>query len=134
LYGEELLEPLTTTKLEDHLLSAVHDCLFNIFAVTLHIWTPFLHPQPEDAPCSGEDPFITDTEFILKKNFLHKRKCSNNSICVIALCNYNLCFLDSIFTVTEAQPREMELAFISELDSYAGSSLVAGGVTVPGRF
>jgi hypothetical protein len=28
----------------------------------------------------------------------------------------------------------MELAFISELDSYAGSSLVAGGVTVPGRF
>jgi hypothetical protein len=35
-YGEELLAPRPNTKLEDHLLSAVRDCLFNIFAVTLH--------------------------------------------------------------------------------------------------
>jgi hypothetical protein len=27
-------------KLEGHLLSAVRDCLFNIFAATLHIWRP----------------------------------------------------------------------------------------------
>jgi hypothetical protein len=41
-------------------LSAVFNCLFNIFAATLHIWRPFLHPQPEDAPCRGDrDPFIT---------------------------------------------------------------------------
>jgi hypothetical protein len=40
-------------------LSAVRDCLFNIFAATLHIWRPFLHPQPEDAPCHGDrDPLI----------------------------------------------------------------------------
>jgi len=32
-----LLAPRTTPKLEDHLLSAVHNCLFNIFAATLHI-------------------------------------------------------------------------------------------------
>jgi hypothetical protein len=36
-YGEELLAPRPTTKLEDHPLSAVRDCLFNIFAATLHI-------------------------------------------------------------------------------------------------
>jgi hypothetical protein len=39
-YGEELLAPRPSTKLEDHLLSAVFDCLFNIFAATLHIWRP----------------------------------------------------------------------------------------------
>ena len=36
-YGEELLAPLPTPKLEGHPLSAVRDCLFNLFAATLHI-------------------------------------------------------------------------------------------------
>ena len=36
LCGEVLLAPRSSRKLEDHLLSAVHDCLFNIFAATLH--------------------------------------------------------------------------------------------------
>ena len=36
-YGEELLAPRPTPKLEDHPLLAVRDCSFNIFAVTLHI-------------------------------------------------------------------------------------------------
>jgi hypothetical protein len=31
-YGEELLAPRPTPKLEDHTLSAVRDCLFNILA------------------------------------------------------------------------------------------------------
>jgi hypothetical protein len=35
LYGEGLLASRTTPKLEDHPLSAVRDCLFNIFAATL---------------------------------------------------------------------------------------------------
>jgi hypothetical protein len=35
-YGEELLAPRPTPKLEDHPLSAVRDCLINIFAATLH--------------------------------------------------------------------------------------------------
>jgi hypothetical protein len=35
-------------------LSAVRDCLFNVFAATLRIWRPSLHPQPEDAPCRGD--------------------------------------------------------------------------------
>ena len=37
IYGEELLAPRPTPKLEDHPLSAVRDCVFNLFAATLHI-------------------------------------------------------------------------------------------------
>ena len=36
-YREGLLAPRSTPKLEYHPLSAVHDCLFNLFAATLHI-------------------------------------------------------------------------------------------------
>jgi len=36
-YRAGLLAPRPTPKLEDHPLSAVHDCLFNFFAATLHI-------------------------------------------------------------------------------------------------
>jgi len=36
-YGEELLAPRPTLKLEDQPFSAVCDCLFNTFAATLHI-------------------------------------------------------------------------------------------------
>ena len=35
-YGEELLAPRPTPKLEDHPVPAVRDCLFNIFVATLH--------------------------------------------------------------------------------------------------
>jgi hypothetical protein len=38
--GEEFLAPRPTPKLEDHPLSAVRDCSFNIFATTLHICRP----------------------------------------------------------------------------------------------
>jgi len=37
LCGEKLLTPRPTPKLEGHPLSTVRDCLFNIFAATLHI-------------------------------------------------------------------------------------------------
>jgi hypothetical protein len=58
--GEELLATRSSPKLEDHPLSAARDCLFNVFAATLHNWRPFLHPQPEDAPCRGDrDPHNT---------------------------------------------------------------------------
>ena len=36
-YGEELLAPRPTPKLEEHPLPAVRDCLFNIFAATVPI-------------------------------------------------------------------------------------------------
>jgi hypothetical protein len=35
VYGEELLAPRPTTKLENQPMSAVRDCLFNIYAATL---------------------------------------------------------------------------------------------------
>jgi len=37
VYGEELLAPRPTSKLEDHPLLAVCDCLFSIFTATLNI-------------------------------------------------------------------------------------------------
>ena len=37
--GEALLAPRQTPKQEDHPSSAVRDCLFNIFAATLHVGT-----------------------------------------------------------------------------------------------
>jgi hypothetical protein len=61
-YGEELLTPHKTPKLENHPMSAVRYRLFNISAATFHIWRPFLHSQPEDAPCRGNRyPHITGT-------------------------------------------------------------------------
>jgi len=36
-YCEELLAPRPNPKKKDHPFLAVHDCLFNIFAATLHI-------------------------------------------------------------------------------------------------
>jgi hypothetical protein len=64
--GEELLAPRPTPKLEYHPLPAVRECVFNIFAAAIHIGAPFLHPQPEDAPCRGDrDPLITGSENVL---------------------------------------------------------------------
>jgi hypothetical protein len=71
-YGEELLAPRTAPKLEDHPLSAVYDGLFSVFAATLHIRRPFLHPQPEDAPCHGDrDPLIMVCVLIISVNQLY---------------------------------------------------------------
>jgi hypothetical protein len=52
-YGEELLASRPTRKLEDHLLSAVRDCLFDIFAATLHAWRPFF---PSACVCRIDSP------------------------------------------------------------------------------
>jgi hypothetical protein len=42
--GEEMVAPRPTPKWEEHSLLAVRDCLFNIFATTIHIWRPS-HPS-----------------------------------------------------------------------------------------
>ena len=54
-YGEKLLAPRPTPKLEDHPLSAVRDCLFEIFATTLHIGGRFSirNPSTLDALVTG---------------------------------------------------------------------------------
>jgi hypothetical protein len=57
-YGEGLLGPRPFLKLEDHLLLAVRDWLFNIFTVTLHTWGGrLLNPQTKVALYrSDKDP------------------------------------------------------------------------------
>jgi hypothetical protein len=68
-YGEVFLAPRPTPKLEDHPLSGVRGCIFNIFAPTFNIWKPFLHPQPEDAPWrGGRDPLVME---LVEYGFLH---------------------------------------------------------------
>jgi hypothetical protein len=59
-----LLAPRPTPKLQGDPLSAVRDCLFNIFAATHHNWRPFLHPRPEDAPCRGDRDQLTHLEYV----------------------------------------------------------------------
>jgi hypothetical protein len=69
-YGEELLAPRPTPKLEDLPLSAARDCLFKVFAATLLICRPFLHPQPEDAACRGErDRLVMESLYIKSNNY-----------------------------------------------------------------
>jgi hypothetical protein len=53
-YGEGLLASRPASKLEDYPLSAVRDCLFNIFAAILHICRPSPPSTTEDAPCRGD--------------------------------------------------------------------------------
>ena len=65
--GENLLSPLPHTKLEDHQLTSVRDCIFNIFAATLHVCRPFLHPQRQDAPCRCDKDRHT-AETVNRKN------------------------------------------------------------------
>jgi hypothetical protein len=80
-YGEELSAPRPTPKQEDNPLSAVRDYLFNIFAATLHIWKPFLHPQPEDAPCRGDrDPLIRVTRYYLHISHVFKVYLHSNTV------------------------------------------------------
>ena len=52
---EELLVPLPTPNLEDHPVSAVHDCLFNILAATLHIGGRSSNRKTGHAMVAGTD-------------------------------------------------------------------------------
>jgi hypothetical protein len=72
--GEELCAPRPKPKVEDQLFSALRDCLFNIFAATLHICRPFLHFQPEDAPCRG-DRDLLNTMFQWVSRIIANKQC-----------------------------------------------------------
>ena len=56
-YSERLLASRQTTKLEDHSWSAVHECLFNIFATNIHIW----RPTPPSATQGTRHSVVTGT-------------------------------------------------------------------------
>jgi hypothetical protein len=65
-YGEELLAPHPTPKLEDHPLLGVYNCLFIIFTVTFHIWRP-----PPSATWGCAMPWWHGTHLTFK---FHKRQ------------------------------------------------------------
>jgi hypothetical protein len=50
-HGEVLLASRPTPNIEDNFLSAARDCLFNIFADTVHSRDLLLYPYPEDVLC-----------------------------------------------------------------------------------
>jgi hypothetical protein len=78
-YGEGLLAPRPTPKLEDHTLSSVCGCLFNIFAANLHSWRTCLYPRTEDAPCCGDGSHLTCNQACYRSYLilyaLHVRHC-----------------------------------------------------------
>ena len=59
-YNEELSTLPQTPKLEDLSLSAARDCLFNIFAATLHIRCATSWTVPGSIP-GGVTGFFSDT-------------------------------------------------------------------------
>jgi hypothetical protein len=68
-YGEELLAPRPTLKLEERLLPFVRGCLFNIFAANLHSWRLFLYLQPEDnTVVTGTPPNMSREFYMYKTN------------------------------------------------------------------
>ena len=74
LYGEKLLAPRPTPKLEGHPLSAILESLFSIFASTLHVWRPFFHPQPEDTPCLADrNPLIAHCNRRYESDIKHRQ-------------------------------------------------------------
>jgi hypothetical protein len=68
--GEELLAPRPTPRLEDHTLSAVRDCLFNIFAATLHSLRPFSHSET-----SSRHAMVTGTHVGMEWVDAHFEQC-----------------------------------------------------------
>ena len=58
-HGEVLLASRPTPKLEDHPSSAVRDCLFNLFAATLHIGGRSSNRNLRTRHAVVTDPLIT---------------------------------------------------------------------------
>jgi hypothetical protein len=74
-YGEELLAPCPTPKLEDHILVGCPRLLIQYMRSYCPYWRPFLHPQPEGEPCRGErDSRITDSGINIFANLLMEIK------------------------------------------------------------
>jgi hypothetical protein len=72
-YGEDLLAPRPIPKRENHPLSAVRDCLFNIFTATLHIGgrSSIRNLRTRHAAMTGTH-LSRNIRFILLKNQLYQ--------------------------------------------------------------
>jgi hypothetical protein len=82
-YGEGLLALRPTPKLEGHPSSAVRGCLLNLFYSYPPYRRPFLHPQPEDAPCCGDrDPH----SWQCINYHIESLKCSHSNLLSTFMC------------------------------------------------
>ena len=83
-YNEELLAPSPThhPKVGDHPFSVVRHCFFFQYIRGYPpYWRPFLHPQPENAPCRGDrDPLITGIWLLGKLRSYTKIMCCTQSV------------------------------------------------------
>ena len=77
-YSVRLLASCQSPKMEDHSWSAVHDCLFNIFAANLHIWRPTL-PSVKRGRVMPWWQEPTDGHTLLLCNFNRLSSISNRS-------------------------------------------------------
>jgi len=82
--SETLLASRPNPRRKGHHLLAIYDCLIRLFLATLHIWRPFLHPQPEDAQCSDDrNPLIQECTMLLHVMCkLFKPYQNNHNLCV----------------------------------------------------
>ena len=78
-HGEALLAPRPTPKMEDHPSSAVRDCLFNIFAATLHIGGRSTirnlrtRRAYQNARCNNKKPRIVSFFRVFHSTFIYVR-------------------------------------------------------------
>jgi len=81
-YGEELLAHSPTPKLEDHLVSVVRDCLFNIFTATLYIGgrSSIRNLLPRPAMVTGTHLLRTEKEYFIKLKTVTRLKRRENMI------------------------------------------------------
>jgi hypothetical protein len=70
-YSKELLAPRPTPKLEDQPLSTVRDCLFNIFAATLHIGGRSCIRNPRTRPAVVTGTHLQHGYLPLTLDFVH---------------------------------------------------------------
>jgi hypothetical protein len=86
-YSEEFLAPCPTPKLEDHTLLVAHNCLFNIFTASLHIWRP--SPPSATTGCTnGKTKKATHIAclMLLKE---HNQTKATHIACLMLLTEYN---------------------------------------------
>jgi hypothetical protein len=122
-YGEEL-SPCPIPKLEDHPLLVVCDSLFNIFAATLHIWRPFLHPQSEDVPCRGDRERQLPSKRYIYVKWKISRKWTKFKDCILVMSNA-VSAADDWFA---AQPSAFYLSDLKKPEQQSKKCVELGGV------
>jgi hypothetical protein len=75
--------------MEDHLTSAVRNCVFNIFAAAIRIYGGILYPRPESMPCRAAKHWMfeqNETKLTVKRCGVDS--CTVCSMKVVDSCNH----------------------------------------------